>query len=183
LDSLKAVAAAARTLNLEVSDELQDRLGAPHRVAWTFGEEGERHRRFAEDNAKAAAETLARVTAPDPIFANLERTLDGKRFHDKRRDYGIERLATSKEHNAIVAECRPIGRGGIADPKSRLVYYGVESEGDFDEMMEMIRLYDERAAIAAIKSAKAAELSRLTTKRAAVSGKATRKSARSRRSP
>lgn len=164
LDTLKAVAAAARTLNLEVSDELQVGTGALHRKVYMFGDEVDRRRRFVEESERTVAETVAKVTAPDPKFADLERNLDGKRFHDGK-DYVIERIATSREYDSIVAECRPVGSDGNAKLKSRSVYYGVESEDDFNEMMEMIRVYDERAAIAAIKSAKVAELK---AKRAAV---------------
>jgi hypothetical protein len=120
----------------------------------------EGRRAFVAKNRQLVIEVVALASAPDEDFENRSARLVGARFFDhdeKGRSntgwYEIVKLATSKEHNTIVAECRSLDAKSEPMTKKKLAYYGAESEEDFNGLLEMIKAYPSSVTEAAAQEA------------------------------
>jgi hypothetical protein len=109
----------------------------------------EGRRAFVAKSRQLVIEVVALASAPDEDFAYRSERLVDERFFDSDEKkvrsntgwYLIVKLATSKEHNTIVAECRSLDAKGEPMKKKKLAYYGAESEEDFNGLLEMIKAY------------------------------------------
>jgi hypothetical protein len=158
LATLEAVAVAVKTLGLEATEEL--RAGAASTIcrdlSMLSSDVTEGRRAFVAKNRQLLIEVVALASAPDEDFAYRSDRLVDQRFFDSDEKAGsntglylIVKLATSKEHNTIVAECLSLdAKGKPTKKKKKLAYYGAESEEDFNGLLEMIKAYPNAVAAA-----------------------------------